>query len=533
MEKETFVEEIVQLALAQATEPPYTTQKPLTPTAIETLFEQAETASEVLDVIYYHLRELLSTAKAPLIHLLEETFTGEQLQRVGIFINPAEPPRFTGLDHAPYLLIDDPELRLSLSYTPVDLHIYAHPMATLALSGSGAMIYGQSRCQLTEGNKYTVNDFVHVEAGEKAQCVCDDYSVCHALDGSVVKGMGFSTLVKCGEADIHTFVNSRLIVNVPDAQFTMHRKFRPVVQTQPETSIQYAYTHPLRLEGTEPLTLSTQHERQAFEEAFSRQPGNNPFIVLKNTQPYSVWRLADLLDKRFQRIDMGLCDLLEDITTKEELTDLLAKHFELLRPFLGITFIREQFDAQQLAKAQIFIDDTVRINTLNLQGEFHVFGNHIVDQPAGTIGHYYDQTIAHVRNGIAHLRDNSVAVGNQSLLYGYDHSLIYGHNVTAQLRRAAIGSFHGESIVQAADQSIAYLYDQTEAECYDLSQLVLMDDAKVLMANGGTIYGNPEAILKHNQETTLYTDKQTVDRIRQTGLLPNPSERKNTHQIHH
>ena len=178
MEKETFVEEIVQLALAQATEPPYTTQKPLTPTDIETLFEQAETASEVLDVIYDHLRELLSTAKEPLIHLLEETFTGEQLQRVGIFINPEQPPRFTGLDHAPYLLIDDPELRLSLSYTPVDLHIYTHPMATLALSGSGAMIYGQSRCQITEGNKYTANDFVHVEAGKNAQCVCDDYSVC-------------------------------------------------------------------------------------------------------------------------------------------------------------------------------------------------------------------------------------------------------------------------------------------------------------------------------------------------------------------
>ena len=519
MDKETFVEELISLVEAASTQSPYTVDTPRLTKEIADLFTHAETASDILTVNHAHMRQLLTTAKEPFIDYLERSFTEQQLTSVGLFINPQEAPDFRGLHYEPYLLVSKSGTQLTIDVAPSDLTIYAHPNSVIQLSSGGAMICGNSVCHICEGYGYEASDFAYVTAGQASTLYCNGYSICKALDGSTVKGAGFSTIIKSGDADIHTYQSARIMVDTPNANFSMHRLFRPIVQTQPTLTLQYAYTDPVLLESTRPLILHTQYEQEQFQKALSQRPGNRPCLSMaKNDEQLSVWQLVDLFDAQFQSIDMELCDQLEGISDREDLTTLLAKHFEKLLPFLGIDFIRKQFDPASLAYSQIYVNDRVPINPLHLAGEFYVFGNHIVDQPAGTIGHYYEHTMGHVQDGIAYFNGESVGIATQAMLYMKDDSLVYGRNVTARLTDRTLGSFHGESIVDTSLMSTAYLYDQTRANSYHRSNIVLFDDATVEHAQGGTIYGPSKSVLHKSNEATVCNDKQTLDIVRRTGI---------------
>lgn len=362
MDKELFLNQLTHLIEVAAQLPPYTCETPKPAEELRNLFIQAETVSDTLSVVNEHMRELLTAAKEPLIGLLENTFEPKQLTDFGIHINPDQQSvSFSGY-YRPYLLVNNPNCELELNQTPADLAIYANTDARIKLTNGGAMIYGRSGCILRKGDKYEAFDFARVAAGKDSTCYCTDYSVGYGTNGSKLTGAKFSTLVKRGDAEIQTCQSSRLIVTNEHVKYNLHSKFTPIIQKSTTPCVHIAYADTLKSVTHQTLALGTDYEKERFMNALSEHPCEHPCFDKTATQrKYSDWELSDLFDSALQSKDMELCEELEKVSTREELTLFLAENFETLLPALGIEFIRQEFDHDLLAKYQIFVDDQVLI----------------------------------------------------------------------------------------------------------------------------------------------------------------------------
>lgn len=508
----------------------YTADTPLSKELLAANVARQETTTELLAYLHDDIRAVLSVLPLErVVQCLTDHCSDEQLKRNGLLVNPPTLYRYTDTLTNPVVLYDTME-HVVLHDMPKYMQLFANSYDDVELHNCQGEIGGRTQalcidcpdiraCDFvklrTEGATVAkVTDYVSVTAGKGSQIVADGYSEVRKFDVAKVTCSGSVRLFDFGTEPVRALT--------PIVYFKKQENQSNIIIQKPDQF------HWVENEKRYQLRLDTQHEQGLF----NRVVGIHPHMLsnFRSSCDQGSLTLAELkqwICTAAEKVDASLANTFGCATTTRELLDKLVPHLDYLIPVLGVHQMSHSFNHEQLAERQIFVNDFITPQH-SLTGTFYVFGNQVIDQPAGTTGHYYNHTVAHVEYGKAVLNGHSLAIGERAEIRCYDESLCYATDTNVSLYNHAVGCLHGASKGYSQDQARMYGYDQSLLHGFGKSMLLAFDDARV-NGVGATAYATL-AQVGPNHNLQLISDPQELAIAQKYGLQDSLEHSINRHR---
>ena len=505
----------------------YTADTPLPKDILAANVARQETTSELLTFLHDNIRIVLSTLPIEyLVQCLTDYCQPEQLRRNGLLVNPPTPFSYGDIPPEPVVLYNTMG-HVVLHDMPRNMQLFANSYAYVELHNCQGEIGGQTQAHCIDCPHIEAYDFVKLRTEGSTQAWVTDYVKVTACKGSRIDASGCSEVRKLNDANvvcsgsvrIFDFGTQHIQAKTPIAYFKKQDEQSNIVIQKPDL---------FETEKSYKARLATQHEKNLF----SQRVGIHPHMLstIRTSQDQDTKSLAELkqwICPATAKVDASLANTFGSTITTRELLDKLIPHLDYLIPVLGVHQMPHSFNHEQLAERQIFVNDLITPQR-PLTGTFYVFGNQVIDQPAGTTGHYYNHTVAHVEYGNAVMHGSSLAIGERAEVRCYDQSLCYATDANVSLYNTSIGCLHGASKAYSQDEGRVYGYDQSQLFGYRHSQLLVFDDAEV-NGVGATAYAT-QAHANPSHKLHLISDPEELAIVQKYGLQDTPMVSRNIHR---
>ena len=476
------------------------------------VMQSLKQAGQLIDHVHSSAELLIDAIGEPIIPLLTDTFTQEDLKDHGFVADPEDTYQDfedVNLSGMVYVLLSRNASIIELTIpNKARVAICSYKEEYIMVHSGSATLLGETHVQTSGNGQFNCKWLSVVKSHKDALVNLEDYSACIAEGTTMVYGQHHSmaklydrssfTGTDCSRAvalsegvSLCMFGFSTISTSAAPRRLAMHdnsilfqEKDVPVILQQFSNTTKLTYSLSTDLTGARRLL------RQASNPVSAR------YCQFKlEDQKRICHYIADKTES--PKLSNWLRGQINGATSEEQLAAAVCQVYpDLFAMGVHPDYLRYLFSERTLVNNAFFMFDHSLIPEFTGPIDYHVFGNNAAYLPEGSRarGHFYEDSLGIVDSSTCFFHQNSIGVGRgDAMLLADGMTMVFGTE---------------NNRIEAGGKAIAHGYQHSELTVRDSVMAVLMDNATCVARDRSAVYVTQMAKAETYERATGYAREQ-------------------------